>query len=225
MKIFFTCIFCVLFSNLSAQQKPLSFEHLTLENGLPENYPRCIIQDKMGYIWIGTQNGLVRFDGYSSKVYKLVTGKPGGSGKEQITCLFADKQGLIWVGMRYDGLFRYNRSEDNFSQVKAGSPSDNITTHGEVRFITEDKNDKLWVVNYDYKTDKCRLVHYDPTDSSLVDYCRNNKAAGQFPADQIYCLLTDKAGRIWFGTNDGLYEFDENTKTFPGYLTNNDPSA
>ena len=57
----------------NAQLRELRFDHLSVENGMPENYATCSLQDHIGYIWIGTQNGLVRYDGYEVKVYKLET--------------------------------------------------------------------------------------------------------------------------------------------------------
>jgi ligand-binding sensor domain-containing protein len=68
-RIFFCCLLSLPFL-AHTQPKTLSVEHLTVENGLPENLATDIVQDAKGYIWIGTQLGLVRYDGYSMKVYK-----------------------------------------------------------------------------------------------------------------------------------------------------------
>ena len=211
------------FSN--AQLKALSFEHLTLENGLPENYSRCIIQDNLGYIWIGTNNGLVKYDGYKTKVYKLVTGKPGVSGKEQITSLFTDFKGTIWVGMRNDGLFRYNRGTDDFLQINAGTKADDFITNREVQHIVEDNRANLWIISYDYKEKQNQLIKYNPVTGIFEVFSKNNKATNFLPATAMYSLLKDSKQRVWVSTDNGVFQFDEQANKFTGYFTEENPSA
>src|SRR6185369_7658518 len=95
----FCFYFAIIFSLSSkAQLRQLRFDHLSVENGLPENYAVCSLQDHLGYIWIGTQNGLVRYDGYEAKVYRLETEDKRDRTFCVLRSLFEDKKGNIWAG-------------------------------------------------------------------------------------------------------------------------------
>ena len=224
MKKLFLFLFLIIqIAGLNAQQRALSFEHLTLENGLPENYPRCILQDNSGYIWIGTQNGLVRYDGYTTKVYKLATGKPGGSGKEQITGLCIGANGTLWVGMRYDGLFRYDRGSDDFIQVNAGTATENFITNGELRQMAEDKESNLWIVSYNYSDKLYRLTKYNSVTGGFENFPAISQNGNAIPATVIYTLIADKNKTIWIGTDNGIFNYNKTTNKFNGFLTDKNP--
>src|SRR6478672_1658966 len=122
-KLFFLL---AVFTSLSAmaQLRELRFAQLSVENGLPENFAICSLQDHFGYIWIGTQNGLVRYDGYQVKVYKLET---------------EDKKGNIWVGTFLQGLFLFNRLTDKFTLFLHSSAQSGIAKNEEILNIAEDK--------------------------------------------------------------------------------------
>ncbi len=81
-----------------SQIKDLHFKGLSVENGLPENFATCVLQDKRGYIWFGTQNGLVRYDGYKVKVYNLNTPEKKDRSFRLVRFIIEDKKGAIWVG-------------------------------------------------------------------------------------------------------------------------------
>lgn len=78
-----------------------------MEDGLSNNSINCFIQDKAGYIWIGTDNGLNRYDGYAFKVYKQVPGDTASLAGNTICSLYEDREGYLWVGTDIS-LHRYN---------------------------------------------------------------------------------------------------------------------
>src|SRR3954466_5875993 len=94
-------IFCT--TALHAQVKRPFFNTISVENGLPEAFVIASLQDKLGYLWFGTQNGLVRYDGYNSKLYTM----PDDDGKPisfaSISTLFEDKQANLWVNIFHKG--------------------------------------------------------------------------------------------------------------------------
>jgi signal transduction histidine kinase/ligand-binding sensor domain-containing protein/DNA-binding response OmpR family regulator len=107
--------------------------------GLSSNSQRCITQDKEGFIWIGTADGLNRFDGYSFKVFRKNPNDSTRSLKSNIiNCLFTDSYGNLWIGAYSGGLSRYNKEKDNFYNYP-GLINENINT------IVEDKYHRLWV--------------------------------------------------------------------------------
>ena len=106
-RVFFWIL--IFFTQVSSGQNPpalLYFDHLTISDGLSHNTIYCIIQDQAGYIWIGTQDGLNKYDGYSFEVYRsydLANNSTGFIGKN-ISSLFEDTKGNLWVGTKKRGI-------------------------------------------------------------------------------------------------------------------------
>src|SRR5678816_3953460 len=84
----------------------VQFEHLTIENGLSQNAGLAIFQDSKGYLWIGTQDGLNRYDGYTFKIYKHDPEDPGSISHNSILAITEDRDGYLWVGTWGGGLNR-----------------------------------------------------------------------------------------------------------------------
>ncbi len=120
MKKLFTLLLAVASLNCFAQYRDLYFEHLNVVEGLPESSITALHQDKLGYMWIGTQNGLVRYDGYKVKVYKLGLDIKGSIKDYAADDIYEAKDGGLWIATRGNGFFRYNRTADNFEQYKLG---------------------------------------------------------------------------------------------------------
>ncbi|MDB5135939.1 MAG: tetratricopeptide repeat protein [Mucilaginibacter sp.] len=99
-----------------AQSAHLKFDHFTVKDGLPERQIQFIQQDDQGYMWIGTQNGLVRYDGYKPKVYRFGVAKNDIYQNCSAESMLIDKDKNIWICTVGNGLFRYNRKTDSFIQ-------------------------------------------------------------------------------------------------------------
>ena len=101
MHNFFTKTFVFLIFNILitpgfyAQKNSAFFEEIGIKNGLSSNYPTSIIQDSKGFIWVGTNNGLNRYDGYQSKIFTYDTHNANSISDNWITCLLEDSNGLI----------------------------------------------------------------------------------------------------------------------------------
>jgi ligand-binding sensor domain-containing protein len=120
----FACI-CVAQSN---EPNELHFNRLSIKNGLPEGVIRMILQDKEGYMWIGTQGGLVRYDGYTPKVYQFGIEDPI---RATVSSIYEDRAGELWIGTMYEGLYHYNRATDTFTHYSLNKNT--ISSH--VTFI------------------------------------------------------------------------------------------
>ena len=86
-----------------AQAPPLQFQHLSMEQGLSQSRLYAITQDKYGLIWIGTDDGLNRFDGYKVEVYRQERGNKNSLPNNVVRCLFTDSQGIVWIGSEIGG--------------------------------------------------------------------------------------------------------------------------
>src|SRR5690349_15790112 len=114
VKLRITLFLCSLSFMLSAQSH-FRFDHYTTNDGLSQSQPYSIFQDSYGYIWIGTQDGLNRFDGYDFKVYKNNPFDSTTLTHNWVWTIEEDKNGDLWVGT-FQGLCKYDRSEDRFKQ-------------------------------------------------------------------------------------------------------------
>jgi ligand-binding sensor domain-containing protein/signal transduction histidine kinase len=171
------------------------FRHYQVENGLSNNTVHCCLQDKHGFIWMGTKDGLDRFDGYSFKVFQHDEDDSTSIGSNFLKSIYQDKDAVIYVGTN-NGLYRYNDSVENFTVIETG---------GEVRDIKRDSSNNLWYViggqlhRYDLQT---HLQYAYPTDK-------------YFNATSV-CITRE--GDVWVSTADGFLErYDALRKSFTAY--------
>ena len=95
----------------------IRFEHFSLEEGLSQSTATVIFQDSKGFLWIGTEDGLNRYDGYNFKIYKPNTDDPNSLTDRWITALAEDPKGNLWVGTRLGGLNRYDPKTGKFTHL------------------------------------------------------------------------------------------------------------
>ena len=115
MKTFVFILFFLSLASLSPTFGiPSQFRHYTVENGLSSNAVQCLLQDRTGYIWCGTSDGLNRFDSRHFKTFRHIPGDTASLGNNVIHSLFEDSKGNLWIGTE-NGVFRYRVSEEKFS--------------------------------------------------------------------------------------------------------------
>ena len=136
--------------NIPAKQKIYSesiepiFEHITVKDGLPENTLLAIYQDHFGYIWLGTQSGLVRYDGYEMKTYPHIPGDSLSLSDSRVTTIYEDRSGILWVGT-FSGLNCFDREKEKFQQFKIGSGDSSKEDSKSIYGLCEDENNNFWV--------------------------------------------------------------------------------
>lgn len=154
--------FCTAQTNTAPE---LHLNYLTVKDGLPEGTAYALLQDKEGYIWMGTQDGLVRYDGYKAKTYILGQDIPY---KKDVLRLYEDKNGTLWAGTYKQGLFYYNRGKDKFIHIVSSKQSDSLSS-ATVYTIQEDASGNLWVGTFFLKRPN------DVSDASKVYFFINIK--------------------------------------------------
>lgn len=112
-------LFCLMFLAVQLRAQKLSFDYITVKEGLPQNTLRSIIKDKYGFMWFGTWNGLCRYDGYTFKVYRTVPGDTTSIANSRIHHIYKDSAGTLWITSFANNVSRYNYETDNFTRFKA----------------------------------------------------------------------------------------------------------
>ncbi|MGE0560694.1 MAG: two-component regulator propeller domain-containing protein [Flavobacteriales bacterium] len=135
-------LFIVLQSVLA---QDLRFNQLTNSDGLSQSVVNCILEDKYGFIWIGTQDGLNKYDGYSIEIMKTNPHDSLSLSGNNILCLYEDREGIIWIGTNDAGLNAFNRFTNKFTVYKHQPEVKTSLINNTVRSITEDENGVLWL--------------------------------------------------------------------------------
>ena len=172
VRFFYTVILISLACHALYGQTEGRLKHfLTVEDGLSHNEVTSIVQDKDGFIWIGTRGGLNRYDGYEFEVFNQVAGDPNSLVNPSIESLFVDSNGYIWIGTKSGGVSRFDPSTgDFFNLVSNYSQTSDILPVNRVLSFYEDKKSRIWmgswrrgVFVYDPEKKEHRVIAEDIT--------------------------------------------------------------
>ena len=213
VSLFFLLIFVFNFTDSFAQVKSIRLGNLSIEQGLSQSTAECMAQDSSGFLWIGTQDGLNRYDGYNFVVYKPMPDDSLSISDNYIRCLYVDKYGKMWIGTD-NGLNEYNPSFDSFTAFKSKHSDSLSISSNTVTTITGDAFGNLWV-----GTDN-GLNYFDRSKNVFVHYLHNDNDKSSLSNNSINTSFIDSENRLWIGTANNLDLFDPKTRTFKHYLDN-----
>ena len=183
-RYFLLCV-VVLFLQQKIFGQSYSFKHYQVENGLSNNAVICSLQDKRGFLWFGTKDGLNRFDGYNFKVFRHNPDKPESIGNNFIQSLYEDEQGTLWIGTE-KGLYQYLALSETFRMVKAAADLP-------ISEVTADKQGNIWFVS------GFTLYRYSQQSGSVTIF----NPQTYFEATGI-CTTPD--GTVWVSTSNGILQ-------------------
>jgi ligand-binding sensor domain-containing protein/signal transduction histidine kinase/DNA-binding response OmpR family regulator len=127
-----------------AQSEMSVIRHITKSEGLSSSAITSIVQDKQGFLWIGTHSGLNRFDGKTIQVYRNIPGDSTSLCDNSITCLFVNQLGELWVGTENNGVSIYSAETNNFRSFR-NTLHPNTLSFDHVTSIKEDANRNMWI--------------------------------------------------------------------------------
>jgi signal transduction histidine kinase/ligand-binding sensor domain-containing protein len=158
-------------------QLPFTFRVWQREQGLPQNFVRALAQTKDGYLWVGSDSGVSRFDG----VRFVSFGLPEGFQAGPVQTLLGDRQGALWIGSVGRGLGRWQNGRFTAFSMQDGLPSDSVNA------LAEDSEGRLWV----------------GTEAGLVAWQNGHLDASSAPAElagkPITALFSKRSGAMWIG--------------------------
>jgi signal transduction histidine kinase/DNA-binding response OmpR family regulator/streptogramin lyase len=180
------------------------FEHITVDQGLSHSDAMCMAQDHDGFIWIGTNRGIDRYDGYGLRSYALPINPRSGQSGNRIAALLVAPSGQLWVGAETSGLSRYDADHDAFVPLGAAAwPAACRALGGrlaqaDVKALVTDTQGRLWVGT---AQDGLFILSFAPQGQPLALRHLPAAATGNRPTlTGITSLAMDADGNAWVGT-------------------------
>ncbi|WP_290797903.1 ligand-binding sensor domain-containing protein [Flavihumibacter sp. UBA7668] len=189
----FSFILLLLLACINCLQSQHYFRHYQVEQGLSNNTVFAVVQDARGFMWMGTKDGLNRFDGYSFKVFRNNPDDGLKIGDSFIRSLYLDLSDTLYVGTR-SGLYKYHAESESFNLL--------TSSKDEIRDIKKDGENNLWFI------------------AGQTLYCLPNGTKRlQIYSSQRYfsatSLCIDKKRKLWIGTSDGrLFKYEPDSNSF-----------
>ncbi len=182
----------------AGHEGPLRFRRLSTGEGLSDATVEAIVQDRLGFMWFGTADGLNRYDGYGFRTYSHVDGDPSSLSGSYIWDLFVDSRGALWVGTD-DGLNRYVAETDSFVGYTMELPAAaGVPTVPGVHELFEDSRSRFWIGS------GAGLHRLDRATGRFTHYLRDESDPASLAYNFVETILEDRAGRLWVGTQGGL---------------------
>lgn len=187
------------------------FEHITVNEGLSHSDAMTVVQDRYGFIWVGTNDGIDRYDGYELKKYQLPVNPQNGLSGNRIRSMYLDQQGRLWIGAESAGLFLFDPNRDQFVNstqqtiMSDGAPLLKLLAQSDVVDITSDAQGRLWVgthrsgvfvLQFNGQNRLNQVSHIPLFDATQRSY-------------RVTELVIDQSGTVWIGTiGGGLHYID-----------------
>lgn len=195
-------IFIVLSSNTIAQKKPVKFNRLTSSDGLSQNQVSAIVQDHDGFIWIGTEDGLNKYDGYNFEIFKRNPGDSLSLNDNMGLAMHVAKDGTLWIGGSLTGLSKYNSATKTFTRYNHDHTNPNSLSEDAIISFSEDEKGNLWILTrnkgFDYMMVKDeKFIHMSnmlPPDYKISEV-------------QNSFIHHDKQNNLWIGAEGKVHYF------------------
>lgn len=187
-----TCVGLLLSSSWSwaASTSELRFQRLSAL-GADQLSTLSLLQDKQGFIWIGTNNaGLYRFNGYQSDKYLSQAANPASLPHDRISALFEDKEGRIWVGTQ-NGLARFNAASNDFTRF---TPNASLNNQRIIKSIVSDGHSGFWLATWG------GLQHFETQNNTFTLYTHDPSDSTSLATNDLNAIAVDKRGGVWAGT-------------------------
>ncbi len=210
--ILFLTVLCFTISvHSQVTSNRFTFDIFTQEDGLPNNQVQCVYQDKKGWLWVGTSQGLSRFDGYSFVNYLPNPSDSSSLRGNLVRIIREDSRGNLLIGTENGGLNVFDRGKERFSHPLQQNSPDHLFQDISVNDIEEDKHGNLWL-GTDYN-----ILVIDTTGKITPLSPRMVDTEHEFEGNFIRILQFDQKGKLWIGTNNGIFLYHPATNEMENY--------
>lgn len=186
------------------------FTHFTINNGLSQSLVYSITQDKTGFMWFGTKDGLNRFDGYEFKTFHHDPFDPSSISDNAISALFTDSKGRLWVGTMNGRVDLYDSKKIYFSHFLSEN-----SNKGNIKAITEDLAGNIWIGTYGNGIFKLVFnpANNTNTPDTTLHYLSNPADPTTLISNLISDIFADSKGGLWVSTIAGSFQYAQPRQT------------
>lgn len=203
------CFFSLLHTSLLfSQGNSIEFSHIDVNNGLSENWIKCIYKDSKGFIWFGTNNGLNRFDGYKFEIFQKSNSDSTAIADNDINAITEDKEGNLWVGTG-KGINVLNCKTYKFRTLSlVQSPPYRCPDVAYITAMTIDSAGNILIGTHN------GLIYFNYKNKSLRHILIDEQACLS-QLNSITAISADKSGSFWIGTINGyIIRYNQNSNSF-----------
>jgi ligand-binding sensor domain-containing protein/DNA-binding CsgD family transcriptional regulator len=201
---------------LSGYSTELGFQNISTEDGLAQNTVTCILSDRRGFMWFGSEGGLNRYDGYNFKIYSHFLRSGNCLSNDQVNNMVMDGDGSFWIGTIGGGLNHFDPSREKFTCFRSIPGDPGSLSNDSVRVILPVGDGLFWI-----GTDN-GLNKFASRSRVFTRYLQAQELSELDGRNTILSLLRDKSGIIWVGSGNGLYRFDSVRETFSRFQSPGD---
>lgn len=190
--------------------RPIRFEQLSLEEGLSQSSVLAVAQDVLGYLWIGTEDGLNRYDGDRPEIFTHDPRDPRSIPNDFIYGLAAAANGDVWVATNGGGLAVWRQQRGSFDRYRHDPEVSGSIASDSIRSIALTVDGRLWVGHSNRGLDL-----FDPATGVVVEHYRHiADDSSSLSNDRVFALRLDDHGQLWVGTDDGLLRYRGSGSSF-----------
>ncbi|MBV8571970.1 MAG: response regulator [Acidobacteriaceae bacterium] len=194
------------------EKQDIRFSRVTLNGESLQSRITNIAQDNYGFLWLGTSDGLYKYDGYSLTPYRHQPGNSNTVGDDLIIAIYEDRDGSLWIGTKAGGLDRLDPSRNTVTHFRHQPNNPKSLANDLVQCIYRDRSGNLWVGTFD------GLDRLEPATGTFVHYRHDSLDNGSLSGNDIICIYEDRRQNLWVGTTTGLNRLDRATSRFKGFL-------
>lgn len=200
---------------VQAQYSNLKFENFDTSKGLSSSTCLDIFQDREGFVWLGTIDGLNKYNGYEFQIYRTILNNPHSISNNRINAITEDSKGNLWVGTD-NGLNVFDKNTDKFYKINLYQTKSADGTFREVinGLLFDKKTNSLWVASKNGAI-KLSLDNNNYSKLKSVQYTHHSKDNKSLDNNDVTSVLKDAQGNIWLGTkSNNLHRYNHKTNDF-----------
>ena len=183
----------------ASESFPLVLEHLTTADGLPQGTVYATLQDSQGFVWLATEDGLVRYDGHELIRYARLPTTRGGLSGNYVFQMVEDAHRDLWIAVKDGGVARWHRDTNSFTILRHSDTDPQSLGSDAVRALVLDAQGRVWIGTSDAGIDIL-----EPATGRIQHLRHDAGNPDSLVSDQILTLTCDRSGTVWVGTEQGL---------------------
>ena len=194
------------------RSRQTNFSHVTTDDGLVHSSVYSIAQDRTGFMWFGTEAGLMRYDGFDLTPFVSDPDNAAAISTNGVAAVLMDSAGVIWVGTWGGGLNRFDDSTESFVGFTHDPSDPRSVPDDRIQVVFEDRNKTVWTGSF-----SGGLSRFDAGSDSFVTYRHDPANPSSLSANRVWAICEAEGGALWIGTEQGLDRLDRESGRFTSY--------